>query len=68
MYEVSKHFYEKFLPAVIEAAKQKSPELGKKYEAEIQQLLTRDEHRWLKGLSSEEVEALKNSYKERYNQ
>jgi hypothetical protein len=68
MYEVSKHFYEKFLPAVVEAAKQKSPELGKKYEAEVQQLLTRDEHRWLKGLSPEEVEALKNSYKERYNQ
>ena len=68
MYEVSKHFYEKFLPAVVEAAKQKSPELGKKYEAEIQQLLTRDEHRWLKGLSPEEVEALKQSYKERYNQ
>ena len=68
MYEVSKHFYEKFLPAVVEAAKQKSPALGKKYEAEIQQLLTRDEHRWLKGLSPEEVEALKNSYKERYNQ
>jgi len=68
MYEVSKHFYEKFLPAVVEAAKQKSPELGKKYEAEVQQLLTRDEHRWLKGLSPEEVEALKQSYKERYNQ
>jgi len=48
MYEVSKHFYEKFLPAVVEAAKQKSPELGKKYEAEIQQLLTQEEHRWLK--------------------
>jgi hydroxylamine dehydrogenase len=68
MYEVSKHFYQKFLPAVVEAAKAKSPELGKKYEAEIQQLLTREEHRWLKGLSPEEVEALKQSYKERYNQ
>jgi hydroxylamine dehydrogenase len=68
MYEVSKHFYEKFLPAVVEAAKTKSPELGKKYEAEIQQLLTREEHRWLKGLSPEEVEALKSSYKDRYNQ
>ena len=35
---------------------------------EVQQLLTRDEHRWLKSLSPEEVEPLKNSYKERYNQ
>jgi len=68
MYEVSKHFYEKFLPAAIEAAKAKSPELGRKWEAKIAELLTKDEHRWLKGLSAEEVEALKKSYKERYNQ
>ncbi len=68
MFEVAKHFYGSFLPAVVEAAKAKSPELGKKYDVEIQQLLTRDEHRWLKGLSAEEAEALKKSYRERYNQ
>ena len=68
MYEVSKHFYEKFLPAVVEAAKAKSPALGKKYEEKVQQLLTREEHLWRKGLSPAEIEALQKSYKERYNQ
>ena len=68
MYEVAKHFYEKFLPAVVEAAKAKSPELGRKYEAKVQELLTKPEHRWLKGLSPAEVEALQKGYKERYNQ
>ena len=34
MYEVAKHFYTKFLPAVVETAAAKSPELRKKYEAE----------------------------------
>jgi hydroxylamine dehydrogenase len=68
MYEVSKHFYEKFLPAVVKAAQEKSPDLGKKYEGKIKQLLTNEEHRWLKGLSPAEVEALKQGNKERYNQ
>jgi len=68
MYEVSKHFYEKFLPAVVEAAKKKSPALGKKFEERVHQLLTREEHLWLKGLSPAEIEALQKSYKERYNQ
>ncbi|MCX6894632.1 MAG: hypothetical protein NTZ16_03850 [Verrucomicrobia bacterium] len=58
MYEVSKHFHKKFLPAVIKAAKQKSPELGKKYDEKIQQLLTKEEHVWLKGISPQEIEAL----------
>jgi hypothetical protein len=68
MYEVSKHFYMKFLPAVVEAAAEKSPELKKKYQEKVTQLLARDENRWIKGLSPEEAEALKKSYKERYNQ
>jgi len=68
MYEVSKHFYEQFLPAVVEVAKEKSPELGKKWEGKIATLLTQEEHRWQKGLSPEEIEALQKSYKERYNQ
>ena len=68
MYEVSKHFYEKFLPAVVKAAQEKSPDLGRKYEGKIKQLLTNEEHRWLKGLSPAEVEALKQGNKERYNQ
>ena len=68
MYEVSKHFYDKFLPAVIEAAKSKSAELGKKYEAKVNALLSQEEHRWQKGLSPEEAKALREEYKERYNQ
>jgi nitrate/TMAO reductase-like tetraheme cytochrome c subunit len=68
MYEVSKHFYTEFLPAVVKAAKEKSPALGRKYEGKVQQLLTQEEHVWQKGLSPAEVEALQKTYKERYNQ
>ncbi len=68
MYEASKHFYIEFLPAVIEAAGTKGPELAQKYEEKIQQLLTQDEHLWRKGLSPEEAEAVCKMYKERYNQ
>ena len=32
MYEVSKHFYTKFLPEVVQAAAEKSPEMKEKYE------------------------------------
>ncbi len=68
LYEVSKNFYTRFLPAVIEAAGSKSAELKQKYQQKVEQLLARDENRWIKGLSAQEAEALKKSYKERYNQ
>lgn len=68
MYEVAKHFYTKFLPSVIETAAKKSPELKKKYEQKVEELMARDEHRWQKGLSPEEAEALRKTYKERYGQ
>jgi hypothetical protein len=68
MYEVSKHFYTKFLPEVIETAAAKSPELRKKYKQRVQEVLAKDEHRWQKGLSPEEAEALRKMYKERYGQ
>lgn len=68
MYEVSKHFYMKFLPAVVKAAEQKSPEMKLKYEKKIAALLTQDEHLWMKGLSPEEVKALRETYQGRYNQ
>ncbi|MBI5595077.1 MAG: cytochrome C552 [Elusimicrobia bacterium] len=68
MYEVSKHYYEEFLPAVIEAAQGKSPELGKKWQAKVDELMTKDEHVWKKGLSAKEAEALRKSYQERYSQ
>ena len=66
MYEVSKHYYLEFLPAVVEAAESKSPELGLKYRNRIDELLTAEEHRWIRGLDPEEAEALRTMYKERY--
>ena len=68
MYEVAKHFYTEFLPAVVKVAKDRSPELGAKYQKKVDELLTQPEHRWLKGLSSQEAEALRKTYEQRYNQ
>ena len=68
MYEVGKHFYTEFLPAVVETAKKKDNKLGAKYEKKISAMLAAEEHTWLKGLSREEAEALRKTYKERYNQ
>ena len=68
MYEVAKHFYAEFLPEVVKAAGERSPELKIKYAKKIENLLTQDEHLWLKGLSAKEIEELRKSYKERYNQ
>jgi len=68
MYEVAKHFYQNFLPAVVEAAEETSPAMGQKYEARVEALLAQPEHVWLKGLSPEEAEALRQMYAERYNQ
>lgn len=68
MYEVSKHFYQDFLPAVLEAAASKSEAMHRKYEEKIAELLRRDEHLWLKGLSQEEAEELRKMYRQRYNE
>lgn len=68
MYEVSKHFYLEFLPAVIEAAESHSPEMKEKYELKVAEFLTAEEHLWLQGLSPEEAEELRKMYKERYNE
>jgi hypothetical protein len=68
MYEVGKHYYTEFLPAVVNAAKEKSPELGAKYQKKVDELLTHPEHRWLKGLTPQEAEALRKAYEQRYNQ
>jgi len=68
MYEVSKHFYTDFLPAVVKAAEETSPELGEKYQAKVAALLSQDEHVWLKGLSPEEAKAMEEMYKDRYNE
>ena len=68
MYEVSKHYYTEFLPAVIEAAATKSPELEHKYRTKVESLLTEEDHSWMKGLDPAEAEALRKTYQERYNQ
>ncbi|MFC1782584.1 multiheme c-type cytochrome [Planctomycetota bacterium] len=67
LYEVAKHFYLEFLPAVIEAAAETSPELGQKYKEKVEQLMDQLEHKWMEGLSPEEAEALRNMYKKRYD-
>ncbi|TVM00979.1 MAG: hypothetical protein CV087_11880 [Candidatus Brocadia sp. WS118] len=66
LYEVAKHYYMKFLPAVIKAAARKSDEMKTKYERKIEELLNQEEHLWIKGLSEEEINVLKSTYKNRY--
>jgi hydroxylamine dehydrogenase len=68
MYEVSKHFYTEFLPAVIHAAAEKSPAMERKYKQKVETLLAQEEHTWVKGLSEDEAEALRKMYKDRYNE
>lgn len=66
MYEVGKHYYTEFLPAVIEAAEETSHALGVKYRLKIEDMMTAPEHTWQKGLSAEEAKALQEMYKKRY--
>jgi hypothetical protein len=68
MYEVSKHYYEKFLPAVVEAARTKGAAMARKYERRVEEHLARPEHLWVKGLSPEEAERLRSMYQQRYNE
>ena len=68
MYEVAKHFYDKFLPAAIEAAEETSPALGRKWRRKVNALLAQPEHVWLYGLSPEEAAAMAQDYAQRYNQ
>jgi len=66
MYEVSKHYYQKFLPEVVNAAATKGTAMKQKYEQLVREHLTKEEHLWQKGLKPEEAEALRKSYEERY--
>ncbi len=68
MYEVSKHFYQKYLPAVVKAAANKGPSMKMKYEKRVAKLLTEESHQWLKGLAPKEAEALRRMYKDRYGE
>ena len=66
MYEVAKHFYTEFLPAVVKAAGEKSPELKKKYADRIEKMMAGEEHAWLKGLKPEEAAEMRKAYQDRY--
>lgn len=56
-YEVAKHFYFEFLPEV----KEKDAKL-------VDELLKKDEHRWIRGLKKEDIESTLKFYKARYKQ
>ena len=56
-YEVAKHFYNKFIPEL----KELDPKLA-------QEILAKEEHKWKKGLSKEEVAKTLDYYQERYKQ
>jgi hypothetical protein len=66
MYEVSKHFYEKFLPEVLELAERKGR--GEAWRARIDALLAEEAHAWTKGLGADEARALRESYQKRYGE
>lgn len=68
MYEVAKHFYQEFLPEVLQLTADKGRALRRKYEGKVGGLLSRDEHVWLKGLSPREAEELRKMYQKRYNE
>jgi hydroxylamine dehydrogenase len=68
MYEVSKNFYQEFLPAVVEVARTKGAAMGRKYEQRVEELLAQEEHQWVKGLSDQEAEELRQMYQQRYNE
>lgn len=68
-YEVAKHFYTEFLPEIVEqAAEHGGPGMEEKYEKKVEELLERDEHLWLKGLTPEEMEALQREKELRYGE
>jgi len=66
MYEVSKHFYTKFIPEVIELAERKGH--GPEWKKKIDALMAQPEHVWQKGLTPEEAKALQKAYERRYNE
>ncbi|GIW39795.1 MAG: hypothetical protein KatS3mg076_0372 [Candidatus Binatia bacterium] len=66
MYEVAKHFYTKFLPEVVELAERHGK--GDTWRARVEELLSGEDHAWLRGLRTEEAEALRRAYRERYDE
>ncbi len=68
MYEVAKHFYTEFLPLVVETAEGHSKKMGDAYKTRVDKLLEEDRHLWLKGLGKEEIEEMKKTYRQRYQE
>ncbi len=67
MYEVSYHFYNKFLPEVQKLADKVSPEIGAKYKKMINDLIAKPEHQWFKtGGNAEKMKAIEEENKLRY--
>ncbi len=57
LYEVAKHFYTEFIPLARELD-----------EEAVAKVLSADEHKWLQGLSEEEIKQILEFYQERYGQ
>ncbi len=50
MYQISENFYSRFLPAVINTAAEKGPDMEKKYRKMVEEELSRPEHKWMEEL------------------
>jgi hypothetical protein len=66
MYEVAKTFYLEFLPGLIEVAAAKGPEMKKKYEKKVAEIMARDENKWIRGLTPQEAARLRETYRLKY--
>jgi hydroxylamine dehydrogenase len=67
MYEISRNFYQEFLPEVQELADHAG--MGEKYSKHIAALLSKPEHLWIKtGGSAETMKLIEEENKLRYNQ
>lgn len=64
-YEVAKNFYFKFLPEVERLARAKN---NQKVLEAVNSLLSRSEHRWIRGMSGEQRKAMLEFYESRYGE
>jgi hypothetical protein len=67
MYEVSQHFYNDFIPEVLELAEEKG--LKDKYTKMMDELIEKPEHKWFKtGGNPERMKIIEEERKARYSQ
>jgi hypothetical protein len=50
MFQVSEAFYSRFLPAVVDTAAVKGPDMEKKYRELVKKELSRSQHKWIEEL------------------